>query len=417
MKHFTPLFALLPLVCGCSLTSEAPMDPTSLPSTASLETVGGYELSIDVDGALVARPPSGDLEAALGASLAQLDSGVVVTGRLEAASPLREGDRLLRALPVSAALVEEDRERFTRLADYEHKLEVLMEALVGWTPLRRHQLRPHRVRNLASLRGYGLGWVVLYLEVERQGERRLVLREVGRPTPVAARPWEPQLTRKVGFAAVRVDSLAPHLRPKTSRAGGALITWVSPESTFGIHGMRPLQVLSPVDDEVQKVGHTHSEAMVYALEKIRQDMDKVEEEEEDPEAATLLLRNVDGSHVTIRMDEVTSQPRTDFSLLWGVLLRVRHDPTSTSVSIGPGGHVFRLGNSLAYNPRTDRYVEGNSWSLAYDSMGGGSYGGDGRGGAGSLRVGLADGLPKTVIDQDDDGPFFKGPFIFDWSER
>ncbi|HBP19396.1 MAG TPA: hypothetical protein DEA08_16605 [Planctomycetes bacterium] len=417
MKHFAPLFAFLPLVCGCTLTSEAPMDLSSLPASSALETVGGYELSIDVDGALVARSPSGDLEAALGASLAEVDSGVVVTGRLDAASPLREGDRLLRALPVSAALVDDDRERFAHLADYEHKLDVLIEALVGWTPLERRQLRPHAVRDLASLRGYGLGWVVLYLELEREGQRRLVLREVGRPTPVAARPWEPQLTRKVGFSAVRVDSLPPHLRPKTSPMGGALITWVSPDSTFGIHGMRPLQVLAPVGEAVKEVGHNPYEAMVHSLEKMREDMRQEEEREEDDESTTLLLRDVDGSHVTIVMDRVTSQPRTEFELLWGALLRVRHDPTFTSVSIGPGGHVFGINSSLAYNPRTDRYVEGSSWSLAYDSMGGRSYGGDGRGGAGSFRVGLADGLPETVIDPQDDGPFFEGPFIFDWSQR
>jgi len=408
----------LPLLSlGCSISSPPRMDMSSLPARASLKTVGGYRLTLDPDGALVATPDGADIEAALGVSLAELDSGVVVQGRLDASSPFRRGDRLVSVMPFEAAPFEEHRERMEGLAKGKIDPTAFGNALAE-IGVDVDLLASRPVTSVDSLRGYGLAWVVLILEVERDGERTLAIREVGRPQLVATRLYEPQITRKVGFEAVQISSLPPHLRPLTSPKGGALVTWVSPDSTFGLHGLRPLQVLAPgeADERLRRKGLGPYGSLLADLEDEDDDEDG-DEDGEDEESLPLIVRDVDGTEIWIRPDELTRQPRTEFELLWGVLLTVRNDPSYTSISIGPAGHVFHWGNTLAYNPRTDRYQPTKKWSLAYQTVTGSNYGHEGRGAGSTFNAGLLDTLPETEIDPDDDGPFFSGPFIFDWSER
>ena len=100
-----PLFALL-AVAGCSTTSLQPMKTTALPALTPIATDGGYQLELEPDGALVYRPASGDIEAALGVTLVESPDGLTVSAQLEAQTGLRPGDVIRRVRPCNPVAID-----------------------------------------------------------------------------------------------------------------------------------------------------------------------------------------------------------------------------------------------------------------------------------------------------------------------
>jgi len=390
--------ALLALgLTGCITPALTAMDPAPLPARGVLETVGGYELSIDLDGTLVSRPARGDVEAALGASLAVVGTRVVVTGRMRAETPLQTGDAILRvrARPPQASEEEDEEPKFS-------------ERALAWYP----------VDDLADLRGYDLGWIRLQLEVERAGAREVLELELGRLDPVAVRYWEPATTRKTGFLACRVQSLPLHLRPARARRDptapleleplsedALLVLWVATDSTFGVAGLRPLQVasFSRRVESSEEGDSSDDDLAAQRLTTLALGGGR----------SLLELRDPDGQVSEIVFDELTTQQGSDMEVLW-ILARVEDDPVTTRVLIGPSGWIYAHRRDLRYNPRTDRYERSGTWSMAVGLLSGASTGDAGRGDATLVSLGLPNTLDDSGIDPSDEGFPGTGPFGFEW---
>ena len=378
---------------GCISPALTPMDPTPLPARGALKTVGGYELSIDLDGTLVSRPARGDTEASFGASLAQVGTRVVVTGRMRAETPLQVGDVLLRVRAESAQAKER--------AQAQQGESEFSEAALAW----------RAVGSVADLRGYDLAWMHLSLEVERGGHVEIVELELGRPEPVAVRYWSPEVTRRGGFLACRIQSLPLHLRParvyededapldlEPLSDEALLVLWVATDSTFGVGGLRPLQVA------------TFSERYGTGGESAEELQMLIARRESRP---VLELRDVDGRTSEIEVDELTRQTGSDTEFFW-ILARVEDDPVTTRVLVGPSGWIYAHRRDLDYNPRTDRYERSGSWSMALGLVAGGGAEDGGRGSSTLFSLGLPNVLDTTGIKSEDDGYPYSGPFAFDW---
>ncbi len=392
------LIALVGLgLSGCINPALTPMDPSPLPTRGALETAGGYELSIDLDGTLVSRPARGDVEAALGASLAEVGTRVVVTGRMRAETPLQAGDTILRV-----------RARSPQASEQEDEEPKFSERALAWYP----------VNDLGDLRGYDLAWIRLQLEVERAGEVEVLEFDLGHPDPVAVRFWEPGTTRKVGFLACRVQSLPLHLRPARARSDPAapleleplsddaiLVLWVATDSTFGVAGLRPLQIAS-FSHRFDEGGQGTASPEPFGAREMHMLL--------RGEARSVLnLRDPDGRVSEIAFDELTTQQGSDLEVLW-IVARVEDDPVTTRVLIGPSGWIYAHRRDLRYNPRSDRYERSGTWSMALGLLAGSSTGEAGRGDATLFSLGLPNTLDDSGIDPEDDGFPYSGPFAFDW---
>ncbi|MEZ6186452.1 MAG: hypothetical protein R3F62_15765 [Planctomycetota bacterium] len=353
------LLLALACVAGCRTTTHPPLDSTPLPAEGTLETAGGYLLAVDADGALLATPPSGDVEASLGVTLREEGDLVRVDGLLRADTPLRPGDVLQRVSSTNPEPTDAD-----DFADHWPRL---------WTA----------VTSVADLRGYGLAWNLLDVEVRRGEAVETLELELGRPELLPVRPWRPDATRELGVTLCDVRTLPEHLRPAlaTELQGREvlLVTYVATGSPLGIAGLRPLQLVT------------------------------ARERKDGLELTPLRTSNVDR---TFELEEYDAS-REDTTVLYG-LARVQDDPRQTTVHVVLDGWLFAFNRQLLYNPRLDRYVTSQGWSTVGGLlMARSSQDGAGRGDSGYLNIG-----PFVPVDPEispnQDGSLLTTPaFAFD----
>jgi hypothetical protein len=371
------LLALALLASGCH-SYLLPFDDRPLPARGSLETESGQRLAVAYDGELLARPPRGDVGAALGVGLFADEAGLVVSNQLHPDTPLIPGDKILWVAPVFPARAGRKIARLHEaallgdsLADVEEGFDQFsLPRSRGAEPGRRtpEALRQaagaHGVKHHDDLRGYlcGLGWLNLDLLVAR-GDEQIVVRVAleRREAWVPTRPLKSDRSRWRGLALVGVEELPPALRPTGSVSGEVLVTRVARGSPLGRAGLRPLDVLTTRAADL--LLSRHKDLLTQLFPKASSSFGQTLEEDG---AILVAARTPDGT--LKQLEFVPRQAPTD--LWFPFLFSQQNDGTRSHLGVGPLDMLFHTSDELVYLPTQDRYLRSSRWSVLTIFQGG-----------------------------------------------
>lgn len=327
-----PLLALVALVLQGCYAYVRPGDTTPIPARGWVETSGGQRLDIDDSGALVVGYAPGDIEAALGVTLAESKDGVRVAAVRSqsggAVVSLEAGDVLLEARP-----------------------------LAPWLPPDRvvDDAAPIVVRELDDLRGLAVGVEGLEVELRvRRGDRELVVRQpLHAPSLVAARPWAPELAGRLGVELARLDDWPESRRPRGAGPGDYLVVRVGAGSPGARLGLRPLDVIENDRGLFDLHMGNFPPEMAPIVDAIKVQL------EQDPELQLVSVRAADGRVKRLALRPPEAPRDSGLLLLWSY--QANH--VRTHLGLLPLDLLFHHSTDASYDPLVDDFSVGRRWSF------------------------------------------------------
>lgn len=330
MRHLL-LLSLLALTPGC-YSFVRPGDTTTIPAWGWVKTAGGQRLDVDDSGALVAGYAPGDVEAALGVTLASEGDAVTVAAIRSSSDgavvALEPGDVILEARPLAPWLPPD-------------------HAADGAAPIAVHGLED--LRGLAA----GIEDLEVELRVRRGGEELLVRQPLRAPTVVATRPWAPALAEALGVELVRLDDWPASRRPEGAASEDYLVVRVGAGSLGARAGLRPLDVI----DNERGLFDLHMRNIPPELEPVADAL--VAQLEQDPELRLITVRAADGRAKRLELAPAEAPRDSGLPLLWSY----QADHARTHLGLLPLDLLFHHSTEATYDPLADAFSVGRRWSF------------------------------------------------------
>lgn len=324
------LVLLLPLLTGCyAYVREG--DPTPLPAAGWVGTRGGQRLDVDDSGALVLGHAPGDIEAALGVTLEERDGAVTVAAVRSSTDGavvlLEPGDVLLEVRGLAPWLPDEAAEGAMA------------------TP----------VREVEDLRGLAIGLpdLALELRIRRGGREGRIRQPLRAPTPVATRPWAPELAAPLGVEVVRLDDWPASRLPGGATPGDYLVTRVQAGSHGALAGLRPLDVIVNADGRFDVLMGN----LPPQLEPLRDEV--MAQLREDPANLVTRVRATDGREKALELE----RPRAPRDSALPLLYSYESNDLRAHLGLLPFDWLFHRSVSHAYDPLSDGVARSTRWSF------------------------------------------------------